>query len=69
MKRLLSILILLLCLAGLTVPASAQSGVSQLRSQTAVSSDGSCIVNLTATLTLEKAMASPVFPSHWTPRT
>ena len=62
MKRLLSILILLLCLAGLTVPASAQSGVSQLRSQTAVSSDGSCIVNLTATLTLEKAMASPVFP-------
>ncbi|MBQ9762515.1 MAG: DUF2207 domain-containing protein [Oscillospiraceae bacterium] len=61
MKRLLPIILIILCCMAWTLPASAHSA-TQLRSETTVDADGSCAVTITATLVFDKAVDTPVFP-------
>lgn len=62
MRRIGMLLMLALCCMGLCIPGWAWSGAGQVRSETSVSKDGSCAVVVTATIHLEEAVASPVFP-------
>lgn len=62
MKRILTVLFLLLCCAGLCLPVLADSSISTLSSDTSVLTDGSCTVVISADLLLEEAAGSLVFP-------
>lgn len=61
-KRCVLVLLAVLCCVALAMPVAAQSVASQVRSDTTVADDGSCHVTVTATVTYDEAVASPVFP-------
>lgn len=54
MRRLLCVMVILLTLAALTLPVSAQSGSKNARSEATLSSDGSCKVVFSMNLVLEQ---------------
>ena len=62
MRRLLMVLLALLCCAGLCLPVLADSGLSSLSSNTDIRDDGSCSVVISARLVLEEAIADLSFP-------
>lgn len=62
MKRLSTLLILIVCCLTLSIPAHAQSSAEQISGKAQVLSDGSCTVTLHVTLRYDEAVASPVFP-------
>lgn len=55
MRRIAVIILVLICLAGLTVPVLAESTLSSLSSDSVVHSDGSCTVVISGELMLEEA--------------
>ena len=63
MRKILSLCLIFLLIAGMTLAVSAQSGASSAQSQATVSPDGSCHVSFTMTLTLEQA-TDLNFPVH-----
>lgn len=62
MKRTVIVLLLLLCCAGLVVNVWATSSAESVHSDVNVSSDSSCTVTLTATVSYGSNESSPVFP-------
>ena len=63
MKRVLSLLTVLVLLAGcLCIPASAESAASSVNLMCTVNSDGECLVTMTVNLRLEAAMEKLYFP-------
>lgn len=62
MKKLFLLMLALLSCVMLAVPVSAQSEAGQVRTETTVDADGSCRVVITATVTYDDAVSSPVFP-------
>lgn len=62
MKRIICLLIVIFCCSFFVMPASAQSGAEQIRSEAAVAADGSCSVTLTASITLDEAARDLTFP-------
>ena len=62
MRRISQILILLLCIAMLSVTVFAQTGASEVQSWSTVASNGNCQVTMTAKLHLESAAKGLTFP-------
>lgn len=62
MKRVLRLLLVLLCAGALAVPVLAQSQADRVSTETVVSKDGSCRVTVNANVTYDDTVASPVFP-------
>lgn len=62
MKRLICFVLIVLCLSGLTVPASARSNTENLSCRVAVGEDGICDVTVTAKVIFEESISEPVFP-------
>ena len=62
MKRIATLLMVLLCILGLSIPASARSRADQLRCEAMVSADGICSVTISASVCLDEAVADPKFP-------
>ena len=62
MRKILMVLFLLLCCAGLCLPVLADSSISTLDSDVNVQSDGSCTVVISADLVLEEVVESLSFP-------
>lgn len=62
MKRIIAVLMALVCCLSLTVPVLAQSNVPSVISQADVSSDGSATVTIQVQLIYDETVSSPVFP-------
>ncbi len=62
MKRILLVVLAVLCVCALSMPVLAQSQADSVRTETQVSADGSCRVTVYANVTYDEAVSSPVFP-------
>lgn len=62
MRRVAALILIMLCCMGLCCPAMGASGASGVSSDSAVTSDGKCLVSLTATLNLEQIGGNSTFP-------
>ena len=62
MKKLVCILLVLVCLGAFAIPASARSNAEQLQCEAKVGKDGSCDVTITASVVFDETVSDPVFP-------
>lgn len=62
MKRLLPLIMILLCLLGLCTPAFARSNAQQMNCEAEIKKDGSCDVTIRASVVFDETVRDPQFP-------
>lgn len=62
MKRILPLIMIVICLLGLCIPASARSNAHQMSCEAEVKKDGSCDVTIRASVVFDETVRDPQFP-------
>lgn len=62
MKRIICLMMCLLCLCGLGIPVSARSNAQQMQCEASVGKDGGCNVTISATVIFDETVTDPAFP-------